>query len=153
MTPLLKGWPTKVKETPFPPEVRLTPPDANPVFQCLGLGLLLPTRKLEPGFVPWSFFHRRFFFICISLQNSLTLNTAVISGLVLLTEIWIWLQISYRNGYVRLLILHLLPIVNSWLIVTIASLSISIVITLVDVHLNWLNWFWSLIFMEDHSLF
>ena len=31
----LEGWPTKAKEAPFPHEVRLTPLDTNPVFQCL----------------------------------------------------------------------------------------------------------------------
>ena len=36
MTPSLDGWPIKVKETPSPHEIRLTPLDTNPVFQCLG---------------------------------------------------------------------------------------------------------------------
>ena len=36
MTPSLEGWPTKAKEASFPNEVRLTPLDTNPVFQCLG---------------------------------------------------------------------------------------------------------------------
>ena len=34
MIPSLEGWPTKAKEAPH--EVRLTPLDINPVFQCLG---------------------------------------------------------------------------------------------------------------------
>ena len=34
MTPSLKGWQTKATEAP-PHEVRLTPLDTNPVFQCL----------------------------------------------------------------------------------------------------------------------
>ena len=36
MTPPLEGWLTKVKESPSPHEVRLTPQDTNPVFQCFG---------------------------------------------------------------------------------------------------------------------
>ena len=32
----LEGWPTKAKEAVSPHEVRLTPLDTNPVFQCLG---------------------------------------------------------------------------------------------------------------------
>ena len=36
MTPSIEGSPTKAKETPSPNEVRLTPLDTNPVFQCLG---------------------------------------------------------------------------------------------------------------------
>ena len=34
MIPSLEGWPTKAEETPSPHEVRLTPLDINPVFQC-----------------------------------------------------------------------------------------------------------------------
>ena len=34
--PSLERWPTKAKEAPSPHEVRLTPLDTNPVFQCLG---------------------------------------------------------------------------------------------------------------------
>ena len=40
---------------------------------------------------------------------------------------------SYKNGYAGLLVLHLQLLSNPWLI-------IEIVITLVDVHLNLLNW-------------
>ena len=36
MIPSLEGWPTKAKEAPSPHEVRLTPLETNPVFQCLG---------------------------------------------------------------------------------------------------------------------
>ena len=35
MTPSLEGRPTKAKEAPSPHEVRLTPLDTKPVFQCL----------------------------------------------------------------------------------------------------------------------
>ena len=34
--PPLEGWPTKAKEAPPSHEVRMTPLDNNPVFQCLG---------------------------------------------------------------------------------------------------------------------
>ena len=47
--PSLKGWPTKAKEALSPHEVRLTPLDTNPVFQCLGESICLAqqcTRKL-----------------------------------------------------------------------------------------------------------
>ena len=33
--PFLEGWPTKIKETTPPHEVRLIPLDINPAFQCL----------------------------------------------------------------------------------------------------------------------
>ena len=35
MTPSLEGWLTKAKEAPSAHEVRMTPLDVNPVFQCL----------------------------------------------------------------------------------------------------------------------
>ena len=34
--PSLEGWPTKAKEALSPHEIRLSPLDTNPVFQCLG---------------------------------------------------------------------------------------------------------------------
>ena len=37
MTPSLEEWPTKAKEAPSPHEVRLTPLENNPIFQCLGV--------------------------------------------------------------------------------------------------------------------
>ena len=43
----LEGWPTKGKEALSPHEVRLTPLDTNPVFQCLGLRQSESTCKLE----------------------------------------------------------------------------------------------------------
>ena len=50
------------------------------------------------------------------------------------------------NRYAGLLVLHLLPFLNPWLIVKmIPAYIFSIGITLVDVHLNWLNWFLILI--------
>ena len=45
-------------------------------------------------------------------------NTVVMSRLVLLVVTWnCW--ISYKNGYAGLLVLNLLPLLNSWLIVEI----------------------------------
>ena len=46
MIPSLECWPTKAKDAPSPHEVKLTPVDTKPVFQCLGVssydyGLLL----------------------------------------------------------------------------------------------------------------
>ena len=37
MIPSLEGWPTKCNEAPSPHELRLTPLDTNPVFQCRGV--------------------------------------------------------------------------------------------------------------------
>ena len=34
--PSLEGWPTKTKKAPSLHEVKLTPLETNPVFQCLG---------------------------------------------------------------------------------------------------------------------
>ena len=46
MTLSLEGWPTKAKKAPSLHEVRLTPLDTNPVFQCLGVSIgLLHCRK------------------------------------------------------------------------------------------------------------
>ena len=54
--------------------------------------------------------------ISISLPYGHVWNTAVMFGLVLLVATWnCW--ISYRNGYVGLLVLHLLPLLNPWVIV------------------------------------
>ena len=54
--------------------------------------------------------------ISINLPYGHVWNTAIMSGLVLLVATWnCW--ISYRNRYVGLLVLHLLPLLNPWLIV------------------------------------
>ena len=51
-----------------------------------------------------------------------------------------------QKGYAGLLALHLLPLSNPWFIVDMYPAWVfSIGITLVDVHLNWLNWFHFLI--------
>ena len=82
----------------------------------LSLLLKLPPRKLEPWFLPWSFFLLRLLCISITLPYSHAWNTLVMSGLVLVFATWnCW--ISYKNGYAGLLVLDLLPFLNSWLTV------------------------------------
>ena len=82
----------------------------------LSLLLKLPPRKLKTWFVLWSFFLLRLFCISINLPYGHVWNTVVMPGLVLLIATWnCW--ISYRNGYAWLLVLHLLPLLNPWLIV------------------------------------
>ena len=57
--------------------------------------------------------------------------------------------LSYQNGYVGLLVLHLLLLLNPWFIVERQPAYVfDIGITLVDVHLNWLNWSHCLILEE-----
>ena len=46
VTPSLEGFPTKAKEAPSPHEVRLTPLEANPIFQCLPESLKLEISNL-----------------------------------------------------------------------------------------------------------
>ena len=82
----------------------------------LSLLLTLSPRKLEPSFVLWSFFLLRL--LCISRNQpcNQVWNTVVMSGLVLLVATWnCW--ISYKNSYAGLLVLHLLPLLNAWLII------------------------------------
>ena len=68
----------------------------------------------------------------------------VMFGLVLLFSTWnCW--ISYKNGYAGLLVFHLLPFLNPCLIVKVPAYVLYMAITLVNVHLNWLNWFHLLI--------
>ena len=84
----------------------------------LSLLLKLPPRKLEPWFVLWSFFFLRVPSISINLPYGLGLIIDVMSGLVLLAATWkCW--INYKSGYVGLLVFHLLPLLNPWLIVEI----------------------------------
>ena len=86
----------------------------------LSLLLKLPPRKLEPCLALWSFFLQRLLCISTNLPFSQAWDTLVMSGLVLLVATWNW-WISYKNGYAGLLVLHLLPLLNSWLIVEIKS--------------------------------
>ena len=73
----------------------------------LFLLLKLSPRKSQPWFVLWSFFLLSLLLISWNLLYDLAWNAAV----MLLTATWIW-QISYRNGHVGLLVLHLLPLLN-----------------------------------------
>ena len=51
----------------------------------------------------------------INLRYVQVWNTVVMSGLVVLAATWdCW--ISYKNGYAGLLVLHLMPLLNLWLI-------------------------------------
>ena len=79
----------------------------------------------------------------INLPYGHVWNTAVMSGPMLLVSTKSCL-ISYKNGYAGLLFLHLLPLLNHWLIVQMYPVS-CIGITSVSVHLNCLNWFHFLI--------
>ena len=103
--------------------------------------LKLPPRKLEPWFVLWGFFLLKLLCISRNLPYCHAWNTVVMSELVLLVATWnCW--ISYKNGYVELLVLRLLPLLNPWLIVEInvASLSFFYRYYFGRCHLNWLNW-------------
>ena len=91
------------------------------LLNCIGtlaLSLLLKLlpRKLEPWFILWCFFLLRLLCISVNLSYGHAWNTVVMSGLFLLVATWnCW--ISYKNGYAWLLVLHLLPLLNHWLIV------------------------------------
>ena len=82
----------------------------------LSLLLKLLLRKLEPWFVLWSFFLLKLLCIFINLPYAHAWNTVVMFGLVLFVATWnCW--ISYKIGYAGLLVLHLLSLLNPWLIV------------------------------------
>ena len=79
----------------------------------LSLLLNLPSAKLEPWFVLWSFFLLRLLCISINLPCGYVWNTVVMFGLeVLVATSKCWK--NYKNGYARLL---LLPLLNPQLIV------------------------------------
>ena len=80
----------------------------------LSLLLKLHRKNLETWFDVWSFFLLRLLCISINLPYGLTWNTVGISGLVFLGPIW-KCYISYKNGYLGLLFLYLLPFLNPWL--------------------------------------
>ena len=93
----------------------------NHLLRCWGrLSLLNWVRahtlfQFEPWFVLWSFFLLRLLYVSINLPYGHVWITVVMSGLVLLVPTWNCL-IHYKNGYAWLLVLHLLPLSNSWLI-------------------------------------
>ena len=87
----------------------------------------------------------RLLWISINLSYGPAWNTVFMSGLVLLAATWNC-QISQKNRYVGLLILYLLPLLNPYLIAKMQPAYVfSTGIILVDVHLNWFNWFHFLI--------
>ena len=78
----------------------------------------------------------RLLFISINLPYGLSQNTVVMSWLVLPAATCIC-QVSYRNKYAGLLVQHLLPLLNPWLIVEMQPAKVfPRGMTLVDVHLN-----------------
>ena len=99
------------------------------------------SRKLEPWFrfVLGSLFFLRLFCISINLLYRHARNTVVMSWLVLLVTTWNC-QIIYKNRYAGLLVIQLLSLLNPWLIFEMEPACVfSIGITMLDVHLNWVN--------------
>ena len=78
----------------------------------LSLLLKLLPRKLEPWFFRWSFLILRLLCIFINLLCGFAWNTVFMSGLVYLGVTW---KLSYKNGYVELFALRLVPLLNPWL--------------------------------------
>ena len=111
------------------------------------------SKKFEPWFILWSLFLLRLLCISLNLTYSHEWNAVVTSGLVPLVAFWIC-QISSRNRYARLLVLHFLPLLNPCLTVKMQPSKVfSIGITLVDVLQNWLNRFHFLSLREVYSFF
>ena len=85
------------------------------VALILSLLLKLPPRKLAPWFILWRFFLLRLLFIFMNIPSALAWNTVVMSGLEAPIDTWIF-WINCRNGYVEILVLHLLFLLTPWLI-------------------------------------
>ena len=101
--------------------------------------LKLPLRKLEPWFVLWSFFLLRLLCKPINLPYGHAWNTVVMSGLLLLIATWNCC-ISHKNDMLDCWSFF----AASWTLgssLKCSQLKSSTCITLVDVRLNWLNWF------------
>ena len=99
------------------------------------------SRKLKPWFrfVLGSLFFLRLFCISINLLYRHVRNTVVMSWLVLLVTTWNC-QIIYKNRYAGLLVIEVLSLLNPWLIFEMEPACVfSIGITMLDVHLNWVN--------------
>ena len=138
----------------------------NHLLRCLGwpsllnwIGVLtlllllkLRPRKLELYFVLWSFSILRLLCISIKLPYTHVWNTVVTSELVSLIATWNCYP-SYKTEYAGLLFLHLLLLLNPWLIVEMWSAQVfSLGITLSDNLQNWLNWF-HFLFLKGGLLF
>ena len=79
-------------------------------------------------------------FASINLSYGLAQTHFVMSGMVLEIAIWVcW--ISYSNGYVGLLVLHSLLLMNHWFKVEVQpGYVLSVGIALLNAHVNRLNW-------------
>ena len=115
----------------------------------LSLLLKLPPRKLKPWFAPWSFFLLRLLFISINLSYSLVWNLLSCSSISsscymdMLDKLQKKLCMTAGPSFIASL--------ETWAhhrnVASASLLPASAGITLVDVHLNWLNWFHFLILM------
>ena len=72
----------------------------------LHLLLKMPTRKLEPWLILWSFFLLRLLFVSINLSYALAWKISCLG-----------LCSNMLDEYLGLLVLHLLPLLKPWLIV------------------------------------
>ena len=73
------------------------------------------TASKQIGSVLCSFFLLRLLCISINLPYGHVWNTVVMSGLMVLVATWnCW--IGNKSGYAGLLVFHLLPLLNHWLI-------------------------------------
>ena len=112
--------------------------------------LQLPSRKLEPWFLVWSFFLLRLLCISINLPYAHVWNTVVMSGLVPLVATW-----NFRQAAETVMQdCWSFTYCFSWTLGSSSrcdQLKSSIGITLPDVLDNWLSWF-HLLFLEGGLL-
>ena len=66
-------------------------------------------------FILWSFFPPKLLSVSVTSPYGLAWNTVAMSGRVSVVAAWIF-YISYINGYVGLLVEHLVPPLNPWII-------------------------------------
>ena len=104
----------------------------------------LSLRKSDPWFVLWNLFFLKLRYIFINLPSGLQENTTFMSRLVI--AIW-FLSVDIQKH-------HLLLPWNPWSILEMFPvIVISKGITLVNVDLNWLNWYHFFILAGDPLLF
>ena len=77
MIPSLEGWPTKAKEAPSPHEVRLTPLDTNPEFQCLRANINLTDLSVKINE-----FTSKYEKVCSVLQQCKSLNSHLLTRII-----------------------------------------------------------------------